>query len=116
MLIRGLDRDELPILDAVLAGRRPIVSTTAAKEYLRGGSVAALRDFLVSRNDRIAVAAAEGQVAELQARARALGRRLGTNDGRVAGSAISEEVSLLTTDRRLYNLLVAIGERVEYYS
>lgn len=91
------------------------MSVTAAKEYLRGGSVTALRAFLVSRDGRIGSVATEGQVAELQARACALDRRLGLNDGRVAGSAIIEGILLLTTDRRSYNFLVAIGERVEYY-
>lgn len=98
----------------ILAGRIPIVSITAVKEFLRGGgSVEALRAFLVGNGGRVAAAGSETAVSALQVQAQGLGRVLTTADGRVSASAMTEGVPLITNDGRLTRFLRAIGFPVE---
>ena len=99
---------------AILQGRAPIVSITAAKEYLAGrGSPAALRTFLDVHSGRIGAAGPEHLAIGLQTRAVARGRVLSRSDARVAANAVVEDVPLVTFDRRFSNFLREFGWRVE---
>lgn len=87
-----------------LNGRTPVVSITAAKEFLKRGSSAELRRFLVTHGGRIGAAGDEQAVAALIA----LGLR--SKDAQVAGSAIKEGTKLLTRDVRLIRKIPHVGE------
>lgn len=112
-LIRGLDAGELAAVDAALAGRAPVISITAAKEYLRRGDINVLRAFLQSRGGGIGAAATDAEIRSLQAQAQVLGRVLKGTDAAVAGSAMREGIPVMTRDERLFKFLRAVGYPVE---
>jgi predicted nucleic acid-binding protein len=115
VLIRGIDKGQLAGVDAALAGRSPVVSITAAKQYLKGGDPNALRAFLESRSGSIGKAATAQQIQSLQEQAGLLGRVISASDAAVAGSAVSEGVTLLTNDKQLFRYLQAAGYQVEFW-
>ncbi|EGO63757.1 type II toxin-antitoxin system VapC family toxin, partial [Acetonema longum] len=112
-LVRALDRGEVAAIDAALAGRTPVVSITAAKEYLAKGDVEVLRQFLSERGGRIGSATTQAEIDNLIQQANALGRVLKASDASVAGSAIKEGATLITNDARLARFLRAVGFKVE---
>ena len=98
----------------LLQGRAPIVSITAAKEFLAGaGSAGDLRNFLSVNRGRLGVAGPEQLAAGLQVRASARGRVLDIGDARVAANAMVEDVSLITFDKRFAKFLREFGWQVE---
>ncbi len=101
----------------VLKGRSPVVSITAAKEFLRGPGRTAdqLRAFLTAHGGRIGASGQEAAVDALQAKATALGRVLHRPDARVVASAMREGLPLATNDTRLYKFLQAIGVANEQF-
>jgi len=115
VLIAALEGGELEAVDAALAGRVPVISVTAAKEFLLKGDVEVLRQFLIERGGRIGTAALATEIAELQTQATLLGRVLAAADASVAGNAIKEGIPLLTRDVRLISFLTAVGEAVESF-
>lgn len=114
-LIRGLDAGEIQAIDAALAGRSPVISITAAKEYLAKGDINVLRAFLQSRGGGIGAAATEADIRSLQAQAQVIGRVLSASDAAVAGSAMREGVPVMTRDQGFYNFLKAVGYPVEKF-
>ena len=115
-LVNALEFGQLNLLDKLLAGRRPVVSMQAAKEYLVKGDAARLRQFLVDRGGRIAAAAPKSLVTmliEFAEKVPVLGtgnRVLHLKDARVVASAVKEGIPLITADGRLYKLLKAAAE------
>jgi predicted nucleic acid-binding protein len=97
----------------ILAGRAPVVSITAAREFLEGGSVVQLREFMIANGGRIGVAGTDAAVAALQRQASKMGRVLHTLDGRVAAGAMAERLTLMTADGDLTKFLKAISHPVE---
>jgi len=114
-LINGLEKGELEAVDRALAGRTPVISITAAKEFLRKGDVNVLREFLVAREGRIGLAATEQQIADLRVQADILGRALLYRDAATAGTAINEAAPVLTRDEKFLRFLKAVGLPVEKY-
>jgi hypothetical protein len=114
-LILGLEKGELQAVDHALSGRAPVLSITAAKEFLRKGDVQVLREFLAARGGGIGAAATAEQIAELQAQAQVLGRVLKAKDAAVVGSAAREGVPLVTRDERLLKFMQAAGLPVESF-
>ena len=114
-LISALDKGELAAVDKALAGRAPVLSIRAAREYLRKGDIINLRGFLTARGGRMASAATAVEIANLQVRARSLGRVLHYADAEVAASAVREGIPLMTRDARLHSFLRAAGLQVELY-
>ncbi len=114
VIVRALDAGEVAVVDRALAGRTPIVSITAAKEYLRKGDANVLREFLAARGGRIGKAPSETLVGDLQSQAHIIGRALHLADARVVGSAVVESVPLLTKDAQVHRFLRAVGIPVEY--
>ena len=115
VLIAGLEGGELQAVDAALAGRAPVISITAAKEYLIKGDIEVLRQFLIERGGSIGPAALQQEIAELQTQATLLGRVLNAADAAVSGSAIKQGIPLLTRDTTLINFLLAVGQQVETF-
>jgi predicted nucleic acid-binding protein len=105
----------LEAVDAALAGRVPVISITAAKEFLLKGDVEVLREFLAERGGRIGSAALATEIAELQTQAKLLVRVLAAADASVAANAIKEGIPLLTRDTRLINFLIEVGQSVETF-
>jgi predicted nucleic acid-binding protein len=108
-LIRGIEAGETAAVDAAIAGRTPIVSITAAKEFLKKGDVGLLRQFLSARGGRVAAAGTEQTAAALRNQAQALGRGLKVKDSRVAASAVREGVPIITNDSKFQRFLNAVG-------
>ncbi|HEY7589880.1 MAG TPA: RHS repeat-associated core domain-containing protein [Candidatus Limnocylindrales bacterium] len=109
VVITGLEKRQLGALDAALAGRAPVISITAAKEYLRKGDVQVLRDFLTARGGRVGAPGTAALVRELQGQAAVLGRVLRDRDAWVSASAVREGLQIATNDRKLYNFLEEVG-------
>ncbi len=99
----------------LLKGRPPVVSFTAAKEFLRGPgrSVDQLREFFGEYGGRMGPRAERSLVESLQEQAAALKRVLHDNDARIAASAMREGLPLITGDIKFSNFLKAIGYKVE---
>ncbi|UFP94207.1 hypothetical protein [Gloeobacter morelensis] len=114
-LIRGLEAGELAAVDRALAGRAPIISITAAKEFLRKGDANILREFLRARSGGIGRAATAQQIADLRNQATILGRVIKYKDASVAGSALREGIPLITRDDSLFKFLKAVGVPVEKF-
>jgi len=108
-LIHALDNGEASEVDKALAGRVPIVSPTAASEFLVRGDAGALDEFLSARGGRIGQAGTQEGAGALQTHASRLGRALGLNDALIAHSAILEGVPLITGDQQLLRFLTQIG-------
>jgi RHS repeat-associated protein len=115
VLIRGLDKSELGAVDKVLAGRLPVVSPTAASEYLVRGSPELLGEFIRLRGGAIGEAGTAQGAAALRAQATCLGRKLGVNDALIAHSAMREGIPLITGDQQLLGFLRAINYRWELF-
>jgi RHS repeat-associated protein len=108
-LIMGLEKGQLNAIDNAVNGRIPIISITAAKEYLQKGDVNILREFLTTRGGNVGKAATEEQIKGLQDQATAIGRVLRYKDAAVVGSAVQENAELITNDKKLLNFLNAVG-------
>jgi RHS repeat-associated protein len=102
--IEGSDADGAAVMTA-MAGRTPVVSMTAAKQFLKKGSATALRDFLGAFGGRILPAPSAGTVRSL------IARGVQAQDARVAGSAIDNGIQLITRDSRLLKKIGSIGIR-----
>jgi hypothetical protein len=112
-LIRTIEGGEVAAVDAALAGRIPIVSITAAKQFLAKGNGAALRAFLAERGGRIGVAASRAKIRALQTHVTSLGRALSAADAAIVGSAVRAGVPLITRDQQVLNFLKAAALRGE---
>ena len=108
-MVGAIEAGQTAAVDAALAGRTPIVSITAAKEFLKKGDVNALRTFLTKRGGRIAAAGSEQSAAALRSQAATLRRSLKLKDSRVAASALREGVSVITRDKKFRNFLNETG-------
>jgi RHS repeat-associated protein len=110
ILIKAIEGGEKELVKKAIGGAKPIVSITAAKEYLVKGNKSQLRDFMTEINATISKnGASAGQVQQLQAQAVNLGRRLGTNDASIIGGAINNNATVITYDRQMINFMNAIG-------
>jgi len=102
----------------VLRGRRPVLSTTVVKQFIRDPNRRnvlsdELRGFLSTSRGKLVPDGTEATVGQLQARAQELGRSLSTTDARIGGAAIREGLPVITSDKRFRNFLRAIGYPVE---
>ena len=96
-------------VDAALAGRVPIVSRQAVREFLVKGDKQALREFLTARGGSVALPGTKADVAALVQRAQASGRSTKIKDIRVGASAQAEGVPVTTRDQRFTKMLNAFG-------
>jgi RHS repeat-associated protein len=108
-LIAAIEKNQTAAVDAAIGGRTPIVSRQAAREFLWKGDKEALRRFLSERGGHIAKSGTESDVASLRALAESMGRSSKIKDIRVAASAQTERVSVITRDARFRNFLNEIG-------
>ena len=114
-LIRGLDFGEIRAVDDAINGRTPVVSITAAKEFLEKGDVGALRQFLKERSGRLGKAATAEQIDALKQQAEVLGRVLNSKDAAVTGSAVNEGATIITRDEQLIRFLNEAGIPAERF-
>lgn len=120
------ERGEQAAVETAMAGRRPVVSITAAKEYMRGAPTARtladrlaraqqLRVWLTQQGGRIGAGASEADVIASQMAAGRFGKTLKLGDARVLASAEREGLSILTRDIKFRNILKAFGLPWEPY-
>jgi predicted nucleic acid-binding protein len=125
ILAAGIERGESAAVDAALAGRAPLVSQTAAKEFRRGpgATQAQIDSFLQARGGRVVPDASSTTIANVEARLVRHNagvhpnqhRRFRGKDLCVAATACETGTSLLTEDTRLRNTMNALGLPVEAY-
>ena len=108
-LIAAIEKGEASAVDAALAGRTPIVSRQAVREFLVKGDKQALREFLRLRGGSVSKSGTEAEILALQNKASSLGRSLKPKDAKVAASAQVEGVPLITRDKKLRNFLNDAG-------
>ena len=93
------------VIDAI-DGRKPTISTQAAKEFLVKGDKAALKSFMKETGARMSrVGGSSAQVMALRKKAGDLGRSLKRADAKVAQDAINNNATLITNDKKLRNLM-----------
>jgi predicted nucleic acid-binding protein len=108
-LVAAIEKGEAAAVDAALAGRTPVVSRQAVREFLTRGDKQALREYLSVRGGNVAKSGTQVDIAALQAQASSMGRSLKIKDARVTRSAQAEGVPLITRDRKLRNFMNASG-------
>lgn len=115
-LIKAVEGGGKDAVKKAIGSDKPIVSITAAKEFLAKGDKQQLKSFMTEIGATISKnGASTSQVQGLQASAASLGRKLGTNDASIVGGAINNNASVLTNDKRLINFLQAFGVPFKTY-
>ena len=129
-LINALDFHGMNALRRQLGGRTPVISPTAAKEYLRGGpgkgnwfgNKEKLRRFIERSGGRLGPNARESYARSLRGIARERNLRgvhgaplLKHADSRVAASANQDMVPLITNDDKLHKVMSGLGMLVERF-
>ncbi|SDF54705.1 type II toxin-antitoxin system VapC family toxin [Chitinophaga filiformis] len=109
-LVGAIKGGEKEAVTAAIGSNKPIVSITAAKEYLSFGTKAELKGFMseigatISKNGGSA-----SKAAALQQQAVSLGRSLHKNDAMILAGAMNNKATVLTADKRFANFMKAIG-------
>jgi len=89
---------------------KPIVSITAAKEYLVSGTKAELKGFMKEIGATISKkGGSASQSAALQQTASSMGRSLGKNDAMILAGAMNNNAAVMTADKKFTNFMKAIG-------
>src|SRR5262249_48108719 len=101
--VEGKAHDVAAVTEAI-GGRTPLVPISVAKEFLKKGDVAALREFLKQSGGGIAKAGQESIVKELQSQG------LKAGDARAVASAIAEQTKILTRDRQILKKVPNLAE------
>lgn len=115
-LISAIEKGGKSAVKNAIGADKPIVSITAAKEYLVKGDKGALKNFMseigatVSKNG-----ASTSQIKTIQSAAEGLGRKVGRNDASIIGGAVNNKASILTNDKQMGNYLKSIGWPVKSY-
>jgi RHS repeat-associated protein len=95
---------------ASIGSDKPIVSITAAKEYLAYGNKAELKGFMTEIGATISKkGGSSSQVASLQKTAHSMGRSLGNKDAMILVGAKNNGASIITADRKFARFMNAIG-------
>jgi RHS repeat-associated protein len=115
VLIEALGAYRAAVITA-LAGRKPVVSPTAAAESTVKAGPQALAGFLEQTNGRLGPLALPPIVAALQALAIAKGRRCSETDCQIAASALQELLPIMTDDDGFYKFLQSIPYPVERWA
>ncbi|MEV5879946.1 ricin-type beta-trefoil lectin domain protein [Streptomyces sp. NPDC052101] len=109
-------------VDAALAGRAPVLSPTAHRELLEGGhSAEDIASWLAERGGRMGPESTSDGVASLQDRLRAMWRgksfnpMIADDDASVLHSAMQDELSIITNDKRFYKNIDRLGYSSERY-
>ena len=105
-LERGRKADVL----TALGEAKPIISITAAEEYLVKGDKQALKNFMQEIGATIAQeGASTEQVNLLQQQALRFGRVIHTNDAKILANAVNNGASLFTRDGQVLRFMEATG-------
>jgi RHS repeat-associated protein len=109
-LIAAVEGGGKDAVKAAIGSNKPIVSMTAAKEFLAKGDKGALKDFMKEVGATISTnGASKEQVSALQKTAAGLGRTLGAKDASIIGGAINNGAKILTNDKRMGSFMEQIG-------
>ena len=106
----ALERGRKDDVLKVLGDAKPIISITAAKEFLVKGDKQILKGFMQDIGATIAKqGASTEQINILKQAAERLGRVIHTNDASILANAVNNGASLFTRDTQVLNFMNAIG-------
>jgi RHS repeat-associated protein len=109
-LSAAINEGKKDLVKASIGSDKPIVSITAAKEYLAFGNKVDLKGFMTEIGARISKnGGSASQAAALQQTASAMGRSLKPNDAMILAGAINNKAAVMTADRKFSNFIKAIG-------
>jgi RHS repeat-associated protein len=115
-LIHAIEQDGKETVKKAIGSAKPIVSVTAAKEFLAKGDKQALKEFMGEIGAKISKqGASTEQVNTLKATAERLGRALGANDAKIAGDAMNNGATIITRDQKFIKFLQATGIPVQSF-
>jgi RHS repeat-associated protein len=98
------------LVKASIGADKPIVSITAAKEFLAFGNKAELKGFMTEVGATISKnGGSASQAAALQKTASGMGRSLGNKDAMILAGAKNNGAAIITADRKFANFMNAIG-------
>ncbi len=115
VLIRGLEKGELKLVDDVLESRRPVVPYTVAQEFLKKGDPKVLEQFLLDRGGYLSRAVPQSAVDDLVKQSRLIGKVLDPPDAAHVASALEEGAIFITNDGDIFDFLTAAGLPVELF-
>lgn len=108
-LITAIEAGGQAVVDAALRGRAPVISPQALSEFLVKGDFIELSSWMAKRGGSYGASPSVACLTELQTAASKLSRSFKPGDLRVAGSAMTDGLELITRDSSLKSLLVGIG-------
>jgi hypothetical protein len=88
-LIHAVENNGKQAVKDAIGSARPIVSVTAAKEFLAKGEKTALKSFMKEIGASISNTAKTEQVNLLRAQAESMGKKFGLSDAKIAADAIT---------------------------
>ncbi len=113
-LIAAVEKGEKKIVKAAIGSDKPIVSITAAKEFLQKGNKQDLKNFMTEIGATISKkGGSASQAAGLQQSATNLGRSLGKKDAMILAGAINNNATILTRDKQFSTLISSLGFSVK---
>ncbi len=115
-LIHAIEGGGKEAVKKAIGSDQPIVSITAAKEFLAKGDKSELKSFMTEIGATISKnGASTSNVQNLQKAAEFMGRKLGKKDASIIAGAINNNASILTMDKQMSNFLKAVGFPVKTF-
>jgi predicted nucleic acid-binding protein len=114
-VIAAIKEGKKTAVEQAISGRTPLVSRTVIREARVKNTKEEVRTFMQSTGAKVAKAGTEAEARNLQGLANSMGRKLQTNDARIAASAKREGVSVITNDKKFNRFLNAAGIGGETY-
>ena len=115
-LIGAIEGNEKAAVKGAIGNAKPIVSRTAAKEFLVKGEKTALKSFMKEVGATIGnKGASTAFIDKLIENGKNLGRIVGRNDASIIGSAINNDATVITKDKKMTNYMKATNLPVKSY-
>jgi RHS repeat-associated protein len=105
-LIAAVEKGEKDLVKAAIGAEKPIVSITAAKEFLVKGNKSELKAFMIEIGATISK---KGGSASQAAALQQTGRALGNADAMILAGAINNDATILTRDGNFIKFMNALG-------
>jgi hypothetical protein len=109
-LIGAIEGGKKAAVKKAIGSAEPIVSITAAKEYLTKGDKNALKGFMKETGAKIGKnGGSASQVKSLQDKAIQMGRKVGKGDASIIAGAKNNNATVISNDKRMTNFMNALG-------
>lgn len=113
-LVAAVEGGKKSDVKAAIGNDKPIVSITAAKEFLAKGDKGALKDFMKETGATIGKKGGSAdQVKSLQNQANGTRRTVGKNNASITAGAANNSATVILNDKRMTNFMRAIGQPVK---